>query len=144
MGVESWNRQDPHRMSEFPEPPFAPDPPSPPTNEAIARALERTADLLEARDDNPFRVRAFRRAAQSVLRSKESISDLTLAVGPAALKRLPGIGEGLAGVIDGFVRSGGQHLVYRGVGDVTPVAVLTSLPGIGEVLARRILDLLQI
>lgn len=132
-------------MSESLDPrPTAPTPSSPPTNEVIARALEETANLLEAKDANPFRVRAFRRAAQSVLESKESIAELTLAVGPAALKRLPGIGEGLAGVIDGFVRSGGKAMVHREIGEVAPLAALTSIPGIGEVLGRRILDQLQI
>jgi hypothetical protein len=132
-------------MNDFDTPPApAPAPQPPPSNEAIARALEQTADLLEAKDANSFRIRAFRRAAQSILESRESIAELTLTVGPAALKRLPGIGEGLAGVIDAFVRSGGEHLVYRGVGEIAPLTLLMSLPGVGEVLARRILETLQV
>src|SRR5690242_5449614 len=59
-----------------------PDNPTPPptslTNERIARALEEAADLLESKDENPFRVRAFRRAAQTVLEARESIAELTL------------------------------------------------------------------
>jgi DNA polymerase (family 10) len=38
------------------------------TNEAIASVLERIADLLEAQDANPFRVRAYRDGAQSTQR----------------------------------------------------------------------------
>lgn len=120
------------------------DVPSVPSNDQISRALDDAADLLEQRDSNPFRVRAFRRAAQTVLESSESMADLTLTVGPAALKRFPGIGPALAGVIDDFVRSGGRRIHYRELGEVSPLTVLTSLPGIGEILARRILDQLHI
>jgi len=125
-----------------------PDSPTPPetplTNERIAHALEEAADLLESKDANPFRVRAFRRAAQAVLEARESLSELALTVGPAALKRLEGIGEGLAAVIDDYVRSGGRKIHYPGLEDAGPASVLTALPGIGEVLARRVIDELHI
>lgn len=120
-------------------------PKPPPSNPEIAHALEEAADLIEARDPkNPFRAKAFRRAAQTVLDSRESIADLVLNIGPAALKRLPGIGDTLADVIAHFVQSGGGTIRYRDLGEVAPVAILTALPGIGEVLARRIVDELQI
>jgi hypothetical protein len=129
-------------MKDVPEP-SGPLPPSL-TNDEIARALEEAADLLEQRDSNPFRIRAFRRAAQTALETRESLAELSLGVGPAALRRLPGIGPGLAAVIDDFVRSGGRRIRYRKLGEISPMTVLTSLPGIGEVLARRILDQLHI
>lgn len=114
------------------------------TNERLAHALEEAADVLEAKDEDPFRVRAFLRAAQTVHGARESIAELALTVGPAALKRLAGIGEGLAVVIDDFVRSGGDRIRYRGIGEWSPLSVLTALPGIGEVLARRIVEELRI
>jgi hypothetical protein len=129
-------------MKDVPDRPTPP--PTPLTNERIAHALEEAADLLEAKDANPFRVRAFRRAAQTVLEARESIADLALNVGPAALKRLEGIGESLAAVIDEYVRSGGDRIHYQALGEAGPAAVLTALPGIGEVLARRIIDELHI
>ena len=116
----------------------------PPTNDQIAHALEEAADLLEAQQSNPFRVRAFRRAARTVLESPESISDLARNVGPAALKRLPGIGEGLAGLIDDYVRSGGDRLNHRDLADSAAAQLLGLLPGIGDVLARRIVEELHV
>ncbi len=113
-------------------------------NDEIARALDEAADLLEQRDSNPFRIRAFRRAAQSVRESRDNVAELTRDIGPAALQRIPGIGSSLAAVIDDFVRSGGGRIHYKRLGDISPMTVLTSLPGIGEVLARRILDQLHI
>lgn len=124
--------------------PLPPADPGRPDNDRIAHALEEAADLLEQKDSNPFRIRAFRRAARSILDADCSISDLALNAGPAALRRFPGIGAGLAGVIDDFVRSGGERLHYHGLGETTPVSALTAIPGIGEVLARRIVDQLQI
>jgi DNA polymerase (family X) len=115
-----------------------------PSNDQIAHALEEAADLLEAQQSNPFRVRAFRRAAQTVLESPDSISDLARNVGPAALKRLPGIGDGIAGVIDDYVRSGGGRLHYRDLDDSAAAQLLTLLPGIGDVLARRIVEALHV
>ncbi|HVE43417.1 MAG TPA: helix-hairpin-helix domain-containing protein [Planctomycetota bacterium] len=113
-------------------------------NDEIARALDEAADLLEQRDSNPFRIRAFRRAAQSVRECRDNVAELTREIGPAALQRIPGIGSSLAAVIDDFVRSGGGQIRYRRLGDINPMTVLTSLPGIGEVLARRILEQLHI
>jgi hypothetical protein len=115
-----------------------------PSNDQIAHALEEAADLLEAQQSNPFRVRAFRRAAQTVLKSPDSISDLARNVGPAALKRLPGIGDGLAGVIDDYIRTGGRRLHYRDLDNSAAAQLLTLLPGIGDVLARRIVEELHI
>jgi hypothetical protein len=129
-------------MKEFPESP----PPGPPSlrNDDIARALDEVADLLEQRDSNPFRIRAFRRAAQSVRDATENVAELTRDVGPAALRRLPGVGASLAVIIDDFVRSGGGRIRYRRLGEISPMTMLTSLPGIGEVLARRILEELHV
>jgi len=113
-------------------------------NDEIARALDEAAELLEQRDSNPFRIRAFRRAAQSVRDARDNVAELTRDIGPAALQRIPGIGPSLAAVVDEFVRSGGGRIQYHRLGDLNPMTVLTSLPGIGEVLARRILDQLHV
>ena len=45
-----------------------------PTNEEIADVLERVAELLEAQGANQYRVRAYRRVAQVIERSKKSIA----------------------------------------------------------------------
>ena len=115
-----------------------------PTNDQIARALEEAADLLEVQQSNPFRVRAFRRAAQSVLESPDSISDLARNIGPAALKKLPGIGDAIAAMIDEYIRTGSDRIRYRELADSAAALLLTALPGIGEVLARRIVEQLKV
>jgi DNA polymerase (family X) len=126
-------------MKEFDPAPPTPSRPAPPTNEEIAQVLQAAAEALE-QDDNPFRSRAFRQAARTVLHADCSVADLD----PDALRQLPGIGDVLASVIEDYVRSGGGPLRYRGLDDLGPLSLLMSLPGIGEVLARRIVDELHI
>ena len=45
------------------------------SNRKIAAVLERLADLLEAQDANPFRVRAYREAAQTIRRTNEKLAE---------------------------------------------------------------------
>jgi DNA polymerase (family 10) len=71
-------------------------------NLAIARVLGEIADLLELKDENPFKIRAYRNAAQVVAETGDRVADLD----EAGLKGLPGIGKDLAGRIGEICRSG--------------------------------------
>jgi DNA polymerase (family 10) len=61
-------------------------------NAAIARILTEIGDLLELRGDNPFKIRAYRSAADVVSNSPEPVSGLT----DAQLREWPGIGKDLS------------------------------------------------
>jgi len=108
-----------------------------PTNQEIAAVLERIAALLESQDANPFRVRAYRMAAQSVRDSQRPVAELAVER-VEALQQLPGVGERLAGTIAEFVATGRSNLLDRLQGEVSPEDLFTKVPGIGEELARRI------
>jgi DNA polymerase (family 10) len=69
--------------------------PSPLDNRAVARTLSEIADLLELRGDNPFKIRAYRNAADIVSHAAEQVSGLD----EAALRAWNGIGKDLAGRI---------------------------------------------
>ncbi|HSR14863.1 MAG TPA: helix-hairpin-helix domain-containing protein, partial [Gemmatimonadales bacterium] len=56
-----------------------------PTNAAIAALLRETADLLEAQEANVFRVRAYRRAAETIEQSTRPLVDVLEEGGPEAL-----------------------------------------------------------
>ncbi|MGA7325541.1 MAG: DNA polymerase/3'-5' exonuclease PolX, partial [Rhodomicrobium sp.] len=85
---------------------------------------------LEIEGANPFRVRAYRTAAQTIDDLPKSAAGM-LAEG-GELKGLPGIGKDLAGKIKEIVETGHLELLDE-VEARTPstLAVLTSIPGLG-------------
>jgi DNA polymerase (family 10) len=115
-----------------------------PTNVQIADLLERIAELLEAQEANPFRVRAYREAAQTVRNFDQSIADFIRQDQGDALLAVPHIGEGIAAVIGEYVLSGKSNLLEQLETNVPPEAVFANVPGIGHALAQRIVDNLHI
>ena len=76
------------------------------TNLAIARKLRTHAHELERKKENLYRVRAFRRAAEAVLRLDEPVAEIVARGGPSALAAVPGIGPSLATTILGYATFG--------------------------------------
>ncbi|NPV47920.1 MAG: DNA polymerase/3'-5' exonuclease PolX [Armatimonadetes bacterium] len=73
------------------------------TNVEIAAVLAKIADLLEILNENPFKVRSFRRAVETVSGLAEEATEL---VAEGRLVGLPGIGKSIAEVITELVRDG--------------------------------------
>jgi len=113
-------------------------------NEDVADALERVADLLEAQGENPYRVRAWRAGAQTVKSHAGSVAELLEREGTDGLDRLPGIGKSLAGAIAELVHTGRLRMLDRLEGEISPEDLFTTVPGIGEELARRVHDHLHV
>jgi len=113
-----------------------------PDNKEIAEVLERIAELLEVQDANPFRVRAYRRAAGVVRHSDRSITEMV--VSEDSLEDLPEIGQSLASSIREYVHTGQLRLLDRLEGEVSPEALFETIPGIGEKLAHRIAKSMEI
>jgi hypothetical protein len=109
-----------------------------PGNEEIAAALERVADLLEVQRASAWRVRAYRSAGASVRAAAEPLHGVVEREGRAGLERLPAVGRSIAALIDELVRTGRLGLLERLEGEVSPEDLFTSVPGIGDELARRI------
>lgn len=99
-------------------------------NADIAEQFNRLADLLEIEEANRFRVRAYRRAAQTIQELPESVAKM-VAEG-RDLDELPGIGEDLAGKIAEIVKTGHCRMLEE-VEARTPstLATLTSIAGLG-------------
>lgn len=102
------------------------------------------ADLLEAREANPFRVRSYRRAAAEVRVLERSASELYADGGRARLQEIPGVGRALASAIAEIIESGGLRLLDRLEAAASPVDAFKRLPGVGDALAHRIHDELGI
>jgi DNA polymerase (family 10) len=99
-------------------------------NSDIVEILNRVADLLDIRGDNPFRIRAYRNAARTVGSLPQSAAAL-LAEG-RDLSELPGIGKDLAGKVAEIVETGTLAMLAE-LEEETPEAVadLLTLPGLG-------------
>jgi DNA polymerase (family X) len=112
-------------------------------NAEIAAMFEQTADLLEIRGENPFRVRAYRRAARTVENLPKNVRGM-IAAG-ADLSDLPGIGEDLAGKIAAIVKRG-RFDVLDGLKKKVPgdLAAMTALPGLGPKRVKLIYDKLHV
>lgn len=113
-------------------------------NLEIADALERVADLLEAQHADGFRVRAYRRAAQTCRVLARPLGLVLSDEGQKGLERLPAIGKSIAATIAEHLATGRLRLLDRLLGEVSPEALFATLPGVGEELARRIHDALGV
>lgn len=108
------------------------------SNDDIANVFEQVADLLEAQGDDFYRIRAYRKGAQSVRAHSRAVVDVLEADGTAGLEALPYIGKRLAGSIEELATTGELGLLARLLIDVSPEDIFTTVPGIGQLLARRL------
>jgi len=114
------------------------------SNDQIASVLDQIADLLEIKDANPFRVQAYRDAADTIQETEKSIAEIVFQSGEDDLTEMPNIGEGIAGIISSYVRTGRSEMLDRLQGEIEPTDLFKKVPGIGEKLAERIGDELDI
>lgn len=108
------------------------------TNAEVAERLEEIAGLLEAQEAEGFRVRAYRQGASELRGLERPVAEIVDEEGREGLERIPHVGRGLARAIEELVRSGRLAMLDRLRGETAPEDVFTGLPGVGEVLARRI------
>lgn len=99
-------------------------------NVTVAKIFNQVADLLEIEGANPFRVRAYRNAAQFISGLSKNVADL-VAEGED-LTQLPHIGEDLAGKIQTIVKTGKLPALKEIEKRVPPVlSHLLQLEGLG-------------
>jgi hypothetical protein len=90
------------------------------SNKEISSLLDRIANLLDAKGENPFRVRSYRTAADSVRNAPKPLAKVIEANGVEGLSGLKGIGEKLAGLIVEYVEKGEVELLQTLEKEVTP------------------------
>src|SRR5512141_2896758 len=109
----------------------------------IAEMFDQLADLLESRDENPLRIRAYRNAARVIRAHPSALSDLVTA--GADLSQLPGIGTDLAGKIVTILRTGKLPLLEQLRARVPRLLVeMTRIEGLGPKRAKKLYDALKI
>lgn len=113
-------------------------------NKEIAGVLEHIAELLEVQKANPHRIRAYRRGAQEIRKSKKELAEIAESGGLEALQALPGIGESLSRLIMEYILTGRSRLLERLQGAVAPEDLFDEIPGIGPELAEHIVKELDV
>jgi DNA polymerase (family X) len=109
-------------------------PESPPSNTAIADALEELGDLYELDGANVHRVLAYRTAARAVREAPVSVAALAL---ENRASELPGIGRTLQEKILALVQTGAIPAAERLRAKFPPgLIAITRLPGLGPKRAR--------
>ena len=113
-------------------------------NARCADRLREAADLLHAQGANPFRVSAYRKAADTIVGLPEELASIIERQGMPGLEALPGVGRGIASALLEMTRTGRWTQLERLRGSADPVQLLTSVPGLGHRLAERIHEELNV
>jgi len=110
-------------------------------NQQISKIFNEIADILEIKGENPFRIRAYRRAAQNIEGLSKDVSDLS----PDDLKKIPGIGQDLAEKIREFVDTGRLGFYEEIKKDIPEGLInLLNIPGLGPRTAKLLFEKLHI
>jgi len=110
-------------------------------NQEIAKIFSEIGDILDIKGDNPFRIRAYRRAAQNIDGLAQDVADMSL----EDLRKVPGIGADLAEKIQEYVKTGGLKFYDALKNEVSSGLVdLLSVPGLGPKTAKLLFDKLHI
>ncbi len=76
------------------------------TNAQIAQAFQTIADLLSLKDENPFKIRAYQRASQTITSLPEDLAALYKREGREGFSAIPGIGFDLSAKMEEMVTTG--------------------------------------
>ncbi len=97
-------------------------------NRAIAQILKDIADLLEIKNDNPFKIRAYRNAADIASNHPHQLALLDA----AGLREIPGIGKDLAARILEIAETGDTPYHRELIAEFPPTILdLLNLQGVG-------------
>jgi DNA polymerase (family 10) len=97
-------------------------------NKAIARILREIADLLEIKNDNPFKIRAYRNGADITSNHPHELALLD----EPGLREIPGIGKDLAARIREIAQTGDAEFHRELVAEFPPTILdLLGLQGVG-------------
>ncbi len=111
-------------------------------NLEISRIFRDIANVLEIKGENPFRIRAYERAAQNIEGLSEDIENFA---SQDRLKEIPGIGRDLCERIKEFLRTG-KIKIYEDLKKAVPEGLLDllNIPSVGPKTAKLLYEKLKI
>ena len=112
------------------------------TKEEIANVLERIATLLELKNENPFKIRAYTNAARAIETFGGNVPDFQ---DEEAVAKIPGIGKSIALKIKELAATGSlKYLEELSAQFPAGVLELFALPGLGAKKIKALYDQLGI
>ncbi len=106
------------------------------TNREIAAVLFNISSILKAQNGNPYRIRAYRRAARNLLRMRQQVADRLAAGKPLGV---PLLGKSLTAKISILALTGKLDFYEELCADLQPLEqLLMRVPGMGPTIAARI------
>jgi len=111
-------------------------------NQDIAQIFREIATILELKGENPFRIRAYQKAAQNIESLSGNLKDL---VAKDSLQNIPGIGKDLAEKIKEVVKTG-KLKKHQELKKSIPQGLIEMLqiPGLGPRTVKLFYDELKI
>ncbi len=111
-------------------------------NREVANILLKIADMLQIKGDNPYKIRAYRTAAESIYHLDE---DIAILYEKGRVREIPGIGDAVAGKIGEILKTGSCEY-YDRLSKEFPAGLLDMLvvPGLGHKSVKLIYDNLGI
>ena len=111
-------------------------------NQEVASFFRKMVDMLEIKGENPFRIRAYQRAAQNIENLAE---DIALISERKDLDKLPGIGKDLAQKIVEILETGTLKK-YEEIKKEIPEGLMEiiTIPGLGPRTAKTLYDNLNV
>ncbi|MCX8011728.1 MAG: helix-hairpin-helix domain-containing protein, partial [Desulfobacterota bacterium] len=111
-------------------------------NQEVANIFRRVADLLEIKGENPFRIRAYQKAAQNIENIAE---DIGIIAERNELANIPGIGKDLAQKIMEILTTGTLRQ-YEEMKKEIPEGLMEIIliPGLGPRTAKILYDELKV
>jgi DNA polymerase (family 10) len=112
------------------------------TKEEIAGVLEQIATLLELKDENPFKIRAYTNAARAIETFGANVADFQ---DEDAVAKIPGIGKSIALKIKELAETGSLKFFEELSAEFpTGILELFSLPGLGAKKIKALHDKLGV
>jgi DNA polymerase (family 10) len=111
-------------------------------NQEVANVFRYIASILEIKGENPFRIRAYERAALNIENLTE---DIATVAEKGELEKIPGIGKDLAGKIEEILTTGTcSHLEELKKEIPAGLVEMLAVPGLGPKTAKLFYDKLRI
>jgi len=106
----------------------------------IIRLLEKIAIYLELKGENPFKISAYRKAAQALEKDERSLSEMD------DLTKIKGIGKGTGAVIQEFIEGEGVSPTLQELQEEVPAGLipLLNIPGLGGKKLAKLYQELEI